>query len=496
MQLTTSDIYTFHRPTLCPLRVYLREQKVPEAEPSAFEQVLRTLGERHERAHLKTLGAYEDFSAIPVEQRVSATKEAMDRGAAVIYQGQFASETTLDETLVKIIGRPDFLIWDRDGYVIRDSKLSLHIDAKHHVEISLQLQLYGWLYERTLGVPPKAIQVHTGKGDIIDVPYDGGVAALNLMLEIFRLKQLPEEPYEPLGWTKCAGGCGYDDYCWQRAEAAQDVSLVMEVDQGLARKLHQMGVQSAKQLLGAFDVGSLSELQRPWGQKQQKVGKKAQKILLYADVLTSGKERVLAPVAITPHESYVMFDFEGMPPHLDELDKIYLWGIQVYGKRPGPFIGVTAGFGADGDREGWTDFLNAAAKIFAEYGDVPFVHWHHYEKTHINQYIDRYGDRNGIAARVLKNLLDLLPVTKAAIALPLPSYSLKVVEQYVGFKRTQDEYGGDWAMAQFILATESEDEQERNARMAEILKYNEEDLAATWAVFEWLRSKAGKIATN
>jgi predicted RecB family nuclease len=27
----------------------------------------------------------------------------------------------------------------------------------------------------------------------------------------------------------------------------------------------------------------------------------------------------------------------------------------------------------------------------------------------------------------------------------------------------------------------------RNARMAEILKYNEEDLAATWAVFEWLR---------
>jgi predicted RecB family nuclease len=25
--------------------------------------------------------------------------------------------------------------------------------------------------------------------------------------------------------------------------------------------------------------------------------------------------------------------------------------------------------------------------------------------------------------------------------------------------------------------------------MAEILKYNEEDLAATWAVFEWLRNK-------
>ncbi len=496
MRLTTSDIYTLHRPTFCPLRVYLSEHNVPEAKPSAFEQILRTLGERHERTHLGTLGAYEDFSTMPPEQRLQSTKAAMDRNAGVIYQGEFASEATLDGTLVKIIGRPDFLILDGDGYVIRDSKLARRVDDEHHLEIRLQLQLYGWLYQRTLGLPPKALQVHSGKGDIVDVPYDGGVAALNLLLEIFRLKQLPEEPYEPLGWTKCSGGCGYDDYCWQRAEAAQDVSLVMEVDQGLARKLHRIGVESAKQLLSVFDVRGLSELQRPWGEKQQKVGRKAEKILVYADVFTSGKERVLAPVAIPPDENYVMFDLEGMPPHLDELEKIYLWGMQVYGKRPSRFIGVTAGFGADGDREGWIDFLNASAKIFAEYGDIPFVHWHHYEKTHINQYIGRYGDQNGIAARVLKNLLDLLPITKSSIALPLPSYSLKVVEQYVGFERTQDEYGGDWAMAQFILATETENEQERNARMAEILKYNEEDLAAAWAVFEWLRGKAAKVATN
>ena len=101
----------------------------------------------------------------------------------------------------------------------------------------------------------------------------------------------------------------------------------------------------------------------------------------------------------------------------------------------------------------------------------------------------RYGDPAGIAARVLLNLLDLLPVTENTIVLPLPSYSLKVVEQYVGFRRSQDEYGGSWAMAQFILATETNNETERNARMDEILKYNEEDLAATWAVYDWLRKK-------
>ena len=105
----------------------------------------------------------------------------------------------------------------------------------------------------------------------------------------------------------------------------------------------------------------------------------------------------------------------------------------------------------------------------------------------MKQYIDRHGDPDGTAARVLRNLVDLLPVTRNAVALPLPSYSLKVVEGYVGFRRKQDGCGGDWAMAKFIEATETENEPERNALMSEILRYNEEDLAATWAVFGWLR---------
>ena len=90
----------------------------------------------------------------------------------------------------------------------------------------------------------------------------------------------------------------------------------------------------------------------------------------------------------------------------------------------------------------------------------------------------------------VREWLTQLPVMQASIALPLPSYSLKVVEQYVGFKRTQDEYGGDWAMAAFIRATETDDESKRKELLDAILTYNKEDLAATWAVLEWLKGKA------
>ncbi len=82
-----------------------------------------------------------------------------------------------------------------------------------------------------------------------------------------------------------------------------------------------------------------------------------------------------------------------------------------------------------------------------------------------------------------------LTVTRDSVVLPLPSFSLKVVEDYVGFERKEAEYGGAWAMATFIEATETSDEGKRKELMDKIVAYNKEDLEATWAVFQWLRGK-------
>lgn len=162
---------------------------------------------------------------------------------------------------------------------------------------------------------------------MVDVPHDGGAAALAKLAEVLAVKQLTTEPYEPVGWSKCEAGCGYADRCWSQAEARQDVSLVMDVDQGLARQLHSDGITTPQELLSALGVQHLSDLKRPCGARQQKVGKKAEVILLNAKVLISGKEQILAPATIPSHDNYVMFDLEGMPPYLDELEKIYLWGM-------------------------------------------------------------------------------------------------------------------------------------------------------------------------
>ena len=110
----------------------------------------------------------------------------------------------------------------------------------------------------------------------------------------------------------------------------------------------------------------------------------------------------------------------------------------------------------------------------------------------MRSYLDRYGDRDGVAGRVLDNLFDLLPAFRGSVSLPIPSYSLKVVEKYIGFNRTMGEYGGEWAIAKYIEAVETEDEVARMNIMGKIVEYNEEDLDATWAVMNWFRARLDK----
>jgi predicted RecB family nuclease len=488
MRLTASDFASCHRPTRCDLRVFLRQQREEEAEPGPYDVVLRRLGLRHERDHLATLGTFVNVSATSLEEQVKKTADAIAEKVPVLYQPAFLATERICGTDVEIVGVPDYLILDGDGYVIRDSKMARRIDEENHPEILLQVQLYGWLFERSCGTAPEGLQVHAGTGEIVTIPYDGGTAALRELERLLTIKQLTAEPYEPVGWTKCVG-CGYTDRCWAQAEKNGDVALLYCVDQNLARTLHSQGVRTRKELLAKYDVTSLSELKRPYGDREQRVGKSAERILNFAAAMEKEQEIVLAAPAIPPHKNYVMFDLEGMPPHLDELDKIYLWGAQVFGENPSEFKVALSGFGTDGDREGWIGFLDKAKQIFETYGDIPWVHWAPYEETYLRRYIGRFGDVEGIASRVARNLLDLLTVTRESVVLPLPSFSLKVVEDYVGFERKEAEYGGAWAMATFIEATETSDEGKRKELMDKIVAYNEEDLEATWAVLQWLKTK-------
>jgi predicted RecB family nuclease len=488
MNLTASDIYAYYQPAECALRIYLRYRREPETKPGPYEEVLRKLGERHEKAYLASLGEVEDLSRVDFDKAVGETRDFIRKGASVIYQPAFRVETTVGSVRRGIAGVPDFLIRKKGSYLVRDCKIARRVNEADHPEIIHQLALYGWLYEQTTGEKVGGLEVVSGTGEILAIPYDGGVGALGILSRISEIQQR-EEPYDPVGWSKCQA-CGFFERCWGKAEDSQDLALVPEVDKGLVAVLRRYGIKTIGQL-AELDGVYLSRIKRPWGGRDQRVGRKAEFIVGQALALAENRELIIGRLNLPPAHNFAVFDIEGLPPQLDETDKIYLWGLRVYGGSPGDYLGAVADFGSDGDRQGWFQFLGNCKKVFAAYGDLPLVHWSGYERGKVKAYTKRYGDPEGIAQRIMQNLLDLLKVTKEAIILPDYSYSLKRVEQQAGYRRTLPEGRGDWAMARYIEATETEDPDERQEIMDEIVKYNREDLEATWAVLQWLREKCG-----
>ena len=485
--LTASHLYSYYQPSQCGRRIYLQHLSVPEAEPSPYEQVLLELGERHEKAYLSTLEKVEDISSVSFANRISLTRSLIESRASIIYQPALRAESIWGSTRRTISGEPDFIVLKGDSYTIRDCKISRRINDKDHPEILRQLELYGWLFEETVGHSPAGLEVVSGTGEIVEVPYYGGGDALEVLHTVDHFQKIPEEPYNPVGWSNCRP-CGYFERCWNMAESSNDLALVPEVDKGLVNELRSRGVKTIEELAG-LDEGFLFELKRPWGKRVQKVGKKATTIIRQAKAIVEGRELVIGKLPLPATDNIVVFDVEGLPPHLDESDKVYLWGLKVFGTRVSSYMPALAEFGADGDRNGWLGFLENCSKIFSLYGDLPFIHWSAYEGSKVRTYIERYGDPEGVAARVQGNLIDLLKVTKDAIVLPDYSYGLKRVEKLAGYKRSLPEATGDWSMAKYIEATETQDPVQRQRVMNEILEYNREDLEATWAVLQWLKRK-------
>ena len=85
MQLSATDAYRVYRPSACELRLYLHHHGVEEAAPGPFEQVIRRLGERHERLHLATLPEALDLRTGTIEERKNATLKAIRQQAPVLY---------------------------------------------------------------------------------------------------------------------------------------------------------------------------------------------------------------------------------------------------------------------------------------------------------------------------------------------------------------------------------------------------------------------------
>jgi predicted RecB family nuclease len=491
LQLSARDFVDHRRPSRCDLRIYLREHGAPVAPPSPFDEMIRRLGRRHEVSVLTALQPVVNLSEGTREQRLQWTRDEIGKGAQVIYQGVLACDTELGGQPCTVVGTPDFLIGGPTGYAIRESRLATNASQQEHLEVVLQLQLYGWLMRQSLEQEPTSLEVATGADKVLAVVDDGGEQALRHLAHLAQLKRLDEPPYEPVEWFKCHA-CAYVRHCWPAAVARRDVACLPAVDEGLARALHDRGVDTAEQLLAALDEPGLALVERPAGGGSVPVGDAATAIMRSARAFVSGEEELVDTPDLLLSDNYVVFDCEGLPPQFDEFDKIYLWGMRVFGTLPSPYTAAMASSGPDGDRAGWEGFVRELDALFAYYGDIPVIHWLGDERQAVERYIARHGDPRGSAERLLDNLIDLAPMMERTVALPLPGGSLKTVARWVGQRREYDDYGRDWALAKYVEVVETSDESQRFALVGQVQAHNRDDLEATYSILKWLLARAAE----
>jgi predicted RecB family nuclease len=168
-------------------------------------------------------------------------------------------------------------------------------------------------------------------------------------------------------------------------------------------------------------------------------------------------------------------------PLFEELNlkvEVYLWGLLLVTDKEMKQELIVAPKGPKGDQKGWQLFLSKMSDIFNRYGDIPVVHFSSQEKTKVSNYINRFGDIHSTGQRVLDNLWDLYRAILNSVTLPMPSYGLKQIESFVGFKRTQEEYGGSWSIVRHNQYLEASTKEEADEILNEIKVYNGEDLMA------------------
>jgi len=496
--ISATDFHTYYKPSRCQRRVHLIHHPPPQADTEAVSHYYAHAQETDyhvERYYFKRLNQPLDLSQLEAKARKKATLQAILRQEPVIYKPLLVYTWKHKGQRYHLEATPDFLIWSDGGYIMRHCRMAKKINRDNHPDIFWISHFHAWIYERLFGEWPLALEVGHSTGSMTELPLPD-VAKLEQMLDqLISWRESEEMPYHPVSWTKCQS-CHFRDYCWNLAEESEDISLVPNLESALILALRQSGVTTVSGLLETHSVESLAAYEWNESLTTRKIGhKKAQAMLHMAQALLTQQPILTQQPPLPDTRHWLMFDVEGVPARPGQPEKVYLWGMYLMGEQEQNLQLISQTLNREADRDNWFAFLERVRELFDTYGDLPFVHWGSFEPYCIKLYTKRFGDRRGVARRIQANLLDFFELLKASVVVPIPSYSLKVLEKYVGFERSDQDTGGYWSVVNYLKSISTKNQARREEIMSQLLAYNCSDLEAMWHIMVWFQELIQKQAS-
>ena len=407
------------------------------------------------------------------EEGIRLTLELMSQGEHAI------KDMPLTCRRMGLEGRPDLLVR------VDDVESELGSFSYHVVEIKTARNirkghvLQGAVYNRLLGAaqgyePPEFYIINRDRdvqtirmADVEDELDD----AVSRMRDVMNGEEI--DPCHGEGhWP-------WESYINNLAIGVNDLSLIPGVGSAIREDLISAGFKK---------VGEVAQAQDQSLTKVHRVGATtARKFITSARAIQEGRPVRRGNTLPVPHANFEVFlDFEGTDPRIgtDGLEVLnYLIGASVRRHSEAAVFVPFFAESFDDEERNLREFLRWAES----FDDAVFVHWHHYERTHLSKMIDHFGVRAEQASHVIDHLVDLYPIATKSFAFPAYGEGLKDIAKCLGFSWRHGDIDALTSVALYFKYLESDGSDDEVRQ--KILDYNEDDCRATLYVYEWLISQ-------
>ncbi len=465
------------------------------APMGTFAQLLVDKGNSHER---ECLDAFEregrEVYRVPTRrddetftQWVERVGNPLNDDHDVIYQMPFAHGG--------MRGIADFLVRVDDPqrgfshYEPIDAKLTRHNAKPGHV---LQLCFYADALESLTGSPPRAMHLWLGSGDLESLvveqfrPYWRRLRQ-QLRLAVNQEPALDDSTPQPCDHCEV---CEFAPRCEAQWRDADSLTYVASIRPSERAALERGGVTTLLELAQRDEpvpdvpATSLSRLHR---QASLQVATRTHggtvpryEILEPSDDPLYGHGFELLPA---PSDGDLFFDFEGDPFWSARDDLFFLAGLYLCGDDGEWRYDARWAHDLDEQARMIHDLVVDIAQRRAAFPSMHVYHYNHTERSALER-LTRGTDSEGLLQDLVDGgvFVDLYAVVRNALVVGTESYGLKYLERLAGFRRSGGIEQGAGAVIEYEAFVQTGD----SRLLEDIARYNEDDVAATKALRDWL----------
>jgi uncharacterized protein len=481
LTFSPSDLNAFLAcPHLTSLEVAVAHGRLERPfRPNPYAELIRRKGDEHESAYLASLGAgvtkIGDPHEVGWDTAAAATEQAIRDRAPFIYQAALVDRNWH--------GLADFLELQVDGtYEVVDSKLARRAKPAH----LLQLCFYTEQLARIQNRWPDRMHVVNGLGERESFKPQDFLAYYRRLKARFLDAVENGRPTYPYPVDHCSL-CEFLARCQEQWDADDHLSLVAGIMRTQVERLEAEGITKLRSLAAVPAETRVPKLRQ---ETLAKLREQAQLQLhrrltgeLAHQILPLEPERGFALLP-EPSVGDIWLDLEGDPWYEPARGLEYLLGWVWLDDGGEPQYDCIWSLDRAQEKAGFERLIDLIRERRARYPGMHVYHYAPYERTALQRLMGEHGSREAELDDLLRGevLVDLYRVTRQALRLALPSYSIKEVEAFYGFERVEEMAGGGSA----VVAFEEWLEVRADHILEEIRAYNEDDCRSLYELHRWL----------